>query len=131
MVAPTLVRASDTAVVARTVREADGGCSVRPRGCRTWESQSAEAGVPGLDPEDEDARVLLHECVEWPSSSRLEPFVKLASARLDAVKRANDTDRTYDESGHTDQFTLNMLRYSGIRCRTPRHIPSLPEQVGR
>ena len=38
-------------------------------------------------------------------------------ARLEAVKRANDTDRTYDESGHTDQFTLNMLRYSGIRCR--------------
>ncbi len=50
-------------------------------------------------------------------SARLRSDADLETARLDAVKRANDTDRTYDESGHTDQFTLNMLRYSGIRCR--------------
>ena len=50
-------------------------------------------------------------------STRLRSDADLEAARLDAVKRANDTDRTYDESGHTDQFTLNMLRYSGIRCR--------------
>ena len=50
-------------------------------------------------------------------SARLRSDADLEAARLDAVKRANDTDRTYDESGHTDQFTLNMLRYSGIRCR--------------
>ena len=50
-------------------------------------------------------------------SVRLRSDADLEAARLDAVKRANDTDRTYDESGHTDQFTLNMLRYSGIRCR--------------
>ncbi len=50
-------------------------------------------------------------------SVRLRSDADLETARLDAVKRANDTDRTYDESGHTDQFTLNMLRYSGIRCR--------------
>ena len=50
-------------------------------------------------------------------SARLRSDSDLETARLDAVKRANDTDRTYDESGHTDQFTLNMLRYSGIRCR--------------
>lgn len=50
-------------------------------------------------------------------SARLRSDADLEIARLEAVKRANDTDRTYDESGHTDQFTLNMLRYSGIRCR--------------
>lgn len=50
-------------------------------------------------------------------SARLRSDADLETARLEAVKRANDTDRTYDESGHTDQFTLNMLRYSGIRCR--------------
>ena len=50
-------------------------------------------------------------------SARLRSDADLETARLDAVKRANDTDRTYDESGQTDQFTLNMLRYSGIRCR--------------
>ena len=50
-------------------------------------------------------------------SARLRSDADLETARLEAVKRANDTERTYDESGHTDQFTLNMLRYSGIRCR--------------
>ena len=50
-------------------------------------------------------------------SVRLRSDTDLDAARLEAVKRANDTHRTYDESGHTDQFTLNMLRYSGIRCR--------------
>lgn len=50
-------------------------------------------------------------------SVTLRSDADLEMARLDAVKRANDTDKTYDESGHTDQFTLNMLRYSGIRCR--------------
>ena len=50
-------------------------------------------------------------------SARLRSDADLEAVRLDAVKRANDTDQTYDESGHTDQFTLNMLRYSGIRCR--------------
>ena len=50
-------------------------------------------------------------------SVRLRSDADLETARLDAVKRANDTDQTYDESGHTDQFTLNMLRYSGVRCR--------------
>ncbi len=50
-------------------------------------------------------------------STKLRSDADLEIARLEAVKRANDTDRTYDESGHTDQFTLNMLRYSGIRCR--------------
>ena len=51
------------------------------------------------------------------ASVRLRSDADLEIARLDAVKRANDTDETYDESGQTDQFTLNMLRYSGIRCR--------------
>ena len=50
-------------------------------------------------------------------STRLRSDADMEIARLDAVKRSNDTDRTYDESGNTDQFTLNMLRYSGIRCR--------------
>lgn len=50
-------------------------------------------------------------------SVRLRSDADLETARLEAVKRANDTHQTYDESGHTDQFTLNMLRYSGIRCR--------------
>ena len=50
-------------------------------------------------------------------STRLRSDTDLETARINAVRAANDTDRTYDEPGHTDQFTLNMLRYSGIRCR--------------
>ena len=61
-----------------------------------------------------DPSLLLIRVLE---SARLRSDSDLETARLDAVKRANDTERTYDESGHTDQFTLNMLRYSGIRCR--------------
>ena len=62
----------------------------------------------------EDPSLLL---VRVSESVRLRSDADLETARLEAVKRANDTDQTYDELGYTDQFTLNMLRYSGIRCR--------------
>ncbi len=50
-------------------------------------------------------------------SSPLSSDIDVARARLEAVKRANDTAQNYDESGKTDQFTLNMLRYAGAKCR--------------
>lgn len=61
-----------------------------------------------------DSSLLL---IRVSESVKLRSDADLESARLDAVKRANDTELTYDASGQTDQFTLNMLRYSGIRCR--------------
>ncbi len=53
-----------------------------------------------------DPSLLLVRVLE---SAKLRSDTDLEIARLDAVKQANDTDLTYDESGHTDQFTLNML----------------------
>ena len=84
-----------------------------PHGClllatRITQADLSEESLPN-DPE-----LLL---IRVSESVRLRSDADLETARLDAVKRANDTDRTYDESGHTDQFTLNMLRYSGVRCR--------------
>ena len=54
---------------------------------------------------------------------RVSESVKLATdtdldkVRFEAVQRSNDTQYSYDESQQTDQFTLNLLRYAGIRCR--------------
>lgn len=74
-----------------------------------------------ITPEDLSEKKLPNDpsllLIRVSESVRLRSDTDLETARLDAVKRANDTDQTYDESGHTDQFTLNMLRYSGIRCR--------------
>ncbi len=47
----------------------------------------------------------------------LRSDIDVEKARLEAVKRAHDTGQNYDESVHTDQFTLDMLRYSGAKCR--------------
>ena len=47
----------------------------------------------------------------------LRSDMDVEKARLEAVKRAHDTGQNYDESTHTDQFTLDMLRYAGARCR--------------
>ena len=74
-----------------------------------------------ITPEDLRERKLPNDpallLIRVSESARLRSDADLETARLEAVKRANDTDQTYDESGHTDQFTLNMLRYSGMRCR--------------
>ena len=47
----------------------------------------------------------------------LRSDIDVERARLEAVKRAHDTGQNYDESAHTDQFTLDMLRYAGAKCR--------------
>ena len=43
--------------------------------------------------------------------------VDVERARLEAVKRAHDTGQNYDEAAHTDQFTLDLLRFAGAKCR--------------
>jgi len=42
---------------------------------------------------------------------------ELERHRFEIVQRSNDTGHHYDDARQTDQFTLNLLRYSGIRCR--------------
>ena len=84
-----------------------------PHGCLLLATRITPADLSNKTLPSDPSLLLIRvsECARLRSDADLE------TARLDAVKRANDTERTYDESGHTDQFTLNMLRYSGIRCR--------------
>ena len=63
----------------------------------------------------EDSSLLLIRVAE---SVKLSTDTDLDKVRFEAVQRSNDTEYSYDESKQTDQFTLNLLRYSGIRCRT-------------
>ena len=62
----------------------------------------------------EDSSLLLIRVAE---SVKLSTDTDLDKVRFEAVQRSNDTQYSYDESRQTDQFTLNLLRYSGIRCR--------------
>ena len=62
----------------------------------------------------EDPSLLLIRVAE---SVKLSTDTDLDKVRFEAVQRSNDTQYSYDESRQTDQFTLNLLRYSGIRCR--------------
>ena len=94
-----------------------------PHGCLLLATRITPADLSEKTRPDDPSLLL----IRVSESVKLRSDADLESARLEAVKRANDTDRTYDESGHTDQFTLNMLRYSGIRCRnlgTFRACPS-------
>ena len=84
-----------------------------PHGCLLLATRITPADLSEKELPNDPSLLLIRVA----ESVRLRSDADLETARLDAVKRANDTDRTYDESGHTDQFTLNMLRYSGIRCR--------------
>ena len=75
--------------------------------------------IPPEEPEIEDpahqrASLLL---LRVTGSTPLSSDIEVERARLEAVKRANDTAENYDEAGSTDQFTLNMLRYAGAKCR--------------
>lgn len=62
----------------------------------------------------EDPSLLL---IRVSESVKLNTDADLDKVRFEAVQRSNDTQYSYDESQQTDQFTLNMLRYAGIRCR--------------
>lgn len=50
-------------------------------------------------------------------TTRLNSDIDLDRARFERVQRSNDTNQNYDDPKLTDQFTLNMLRYAGIKCR--------------
>ena len=84
-----------------------------PHGCLLIATRITPADLSS-DRLPSDPSLLLIRVAE---SVKLSTEIDLDRVRLDAVQRANDTEHTYDDSGHTDQFTLNMLRYSGIRCR--------------
>ena len=65
-------------------------------------------------PNDERMSIILLRVL---GSVPLRSDLEVEKARLEAVKRANDTPRNYDEAEHTDKFTLDLLHYAGAKCR--------------
>ena len=51
------------------------------------------------------------------SSSPLPNDMSMRQARFDAAQRVADSTGNWDDSEVTDLFTLNLMRYSGVRCR--------------
>ncbi|MXW60485.1 MAG: DUF87 domain-containing protein [Acidimicrobiaceae bacterium] len=51
------------------------------------------------------------------SSTPLPNDMSMRQARFDAAQRVADSTGNWDDSDVTDLFTLNMMRYSGVRCR--------------
>ena len=51
------------------------------------------------------------------SSTPLPNDMSMRQARFDAAQRVADSTGNWDDSEVTDLFTLNLLRYSGVRCR--------------
>ena len=85
-----------------------------PHGCLLL----ATRVTPGVDenskPDDERMSLIL---LRVTGSIPLRSDLDIERARLEAVRRANDTPQNYDEAQHTDQFTLDLLRYAGAKCR--------------
>lgn len=51
------------------------------------------------------------------SSTPLPNDMLMRQARFDAAQRVADSTGNWDDSEVTDLFTLNLMRYSGVRCR--------------
>lgn len=97
-----------------------------PHGCLLIATRVTPADLTN-DTLPEDPSLLLIRVAE---SVKLSTDTDLDRIRFEAVQRSNDTQYSYDESRQTDQFTLNLLRYSGIRCRilgTFRLYPASPD----
>ncbi len=98
-----------------------------PHGCLLIATRITPADLTN-DMLPEDSSLLLIRVAE---SVKLSTDTDLDKVRFEAVQRSNDTQYSYDESRQTDQFTLNLLRYSGIRCRilgTFRLYQASPEE---
>ncbi|MCY3910139.1 MAG: DUF87 domain-containing protein, partial [bacterium] len=51
------------------------------------------------------------------ASAPLPNDMSMRQARFDAAQRVADSTGNWDDSEVTDLFTLNLMRYSGVRCR--------------
>ena len=85
-----------------------------PHGCLLIASRITPDDAPLTNPTDIRASLLLLRVI---GTARLDSEINLDSTRFEIVQRSNDTSHNYDNAQQTDQFTLNLLRYSGIQCR--------------
>ncbi len=85
-----------------------------PHGCLLLATRMTPEEPEITEPDSERMSLILLRVTE---GAPLVSDTEVARMRLEAVRRANDTAQNYDESGRTDQFTLDMLRYAGAKCR--------------
>ena len=85
-----------------------------PHGCLLLATRLTPDEPEITDPGHERMSLIL---LRVTGSIPLRSDMDMEKARLEAVKRANDTAQNYDEARHTDQFTLDLLRYAGAKCR--------------
>ena len=85
-----------------------------PHGCLLFATRITPEEPEITDPGHERMSVIL---LRVTGGAPLRSDMDVEMARLEAVRRANDTGQNYDEAGHTDQFTLDLLRYAGAKCR--------------
>ena len=91
-------------------REVDG----IPHGCLLLATRITPEEPEITDPSHERMALIL---LRVTGGVPLRSDIDVERARLEAVKRAHDTVQNYDEATHTDQFTLDLLRYAGAKCR--------------
>ena len=85
-----------------------------PYGCILIASRITPDSPPVEAPTDSRSSLLL---LRVSGSAKLNSEIDLNKTRFEAVQRSNDTGQNYDDAQQTDQFTLNLLRYAGVKCR--------------
>lgn len=112
-----------TIVVHDRLRRDVGGL---PLGCFLLATRVEPGSSP--DPEEEDTSLLLLRVL---GPSQLPNHTDTSRDRFEAAKRAADRPEHWDDRTTTDQFTLNLLRYAGLRCRILGTFLLKPDRDGR
>lgn len=100
-----------TVLVHDSLRQAVGGI---PLGCFLLASRIQPTSETSLDPDHEDTSIILFRVTgkaTLPNDSEAEEY------RFSAGQRSLDSADQWDNLGKTDQYTLNLLRFAGVRCR--------------
>jgi len=98
-----------TLVVHDRLRRDVGGL---PLGCFLIATRIEPGSAP--NPDQEDTSLILLRVL---GPSQLPNHVDTDRDRFEAAKRAADRTQNWDDQTTTDQFTLNLLRFAGLRCR--------------
>lgn len=85
-----------------------------PHGCLLVATRITPADLTSNPSIDAHASVLL---LRVSGSTRLNSEIDINQTRFEIVQRSNDTEFNFDDAQQTDQFSLNLLRYSGMKCR--------------
>ena len=112
-----------TIVVHDRLRRDVGGL---PLGCFLVATRVEPGSSP--DPREEDTSLVLLRVL---GPSQLPNHVDTNRDRFEAAKRAADRPEHWDDRTTTDQFTLNLLRYAGLRCRILGTFLFKPDREGR